>query len=819
MNYLRILFLSILSGNMFYLSADQNPERQFAFRNYQRYYQKAAVDQENEKIEALRDLRTYFHTHPYRVAKELVTKEAPTYLSLLNEDGLFSDMIATEKSFEKENTYQKGFKNTVDDQVGIFIGDALSRIYAISAEFRKGNLTESDALSDKVLKAIIHYGNLEITRPNDKPRFHASCFAIPSAASNIYFALLEKMDEVERGHTSSLLKDACDMLKVLGLQAYTQPLRNDPTDDDIVSIERFRNHVWWVGGNALAYRSLLPVAAMYSSVPMVDVLAEVCQRGISLTSQTTYEDAFWTEGFTADGAGWGHGKQCLIWGYPIDGTFNALNMLGMLKGTPWAKKLSPENVQALMTFFRGGNWYYYKGYRLPGIDRNSYVYNPEEKSIPYLKMLNKILADWSSSFTEEELKELRQLKREAAKNRIHMAGYPQGIYQGSRWFFNNDDLIKKTENAHIFVNMASFRTDGLESAEFADNYNFYPTDGMTLFQREGNEYFQVMGGWDITATPGVTAREGMEKLIPVTNWRGYCSKHNYAAASTSGGENAVAGYIFDKMHGADKKDVNDKGDIRVDNDVLYNFQAYKGYFIIGDYFVALGAGITNHEPAQEGTIRTTIDQTAWVAPVSVLEKNKVQELGEDTLMIHPKSRNIWVTQKDKFSYAVLPEYTSRFYVACEKRKADWAKMNPVNAKFKTLSTEIPTVRMWIDHGQSPRNDQYGYVVYTGAGQPAYKFPFEVLRNDTLIQAVRSLDRKVTEAVFYSEKSVLKGKGLTLQVSSPCTVLIEESDSEKRITVTDALMDNSLDSITVHLNGKLIEIAMPGGIYCGKPVTL
>ena len=140
------------------------------------------------------------------------------------------------------------------------------------------------------------------------------------------------------------------MLKVLGLQAYTQPLRHDETDKNVVSIERFRNHVWWVGGNALAYRSLLPVAAMYSSVPMVDALAEVCRRGISVTSQLTLHDSFWTEGFTADGAGWGHGKQCLIWGYPIDGTFNALNMLGMLKGTPWAERLSRENAQVILNF-------------------------------------------------------------------------------------------------------------------------------------------------------------------------------------------------------------------------------------------------------------------------------------------------------------------------------------------------------------------------------------------------------------------------------------------------------------------------------------
>ena len=199
------------------------------------------------------------------------------------------------------------------------------------------------------------------------------------------------MDDAEGGKGGTLLQEACDMLKTIALQAWTQPLRHDETDENVVSISRFRNHVWWVGGNALAYRSLLPVAAMYRSIPMIDLLAEVCQRGISMTSQTTYSDAFWTEGFTADGAGWGHGKQCLIWGYPIDGTSNALKMLNMLKGSPWAKNLGRDNVQALLNFLRGGAWYYYKGYRLPCLDRGSYVYNPTELSIPYAGMLDNLI--------------------------------------------------------------------------------------------------------------------------------------------------------------------------------------------------------------------------------------------------------------------------------------------------------------------------------------------------------------------------------------------------------------------------------------------
>ena len=180
------------------------------------------------------------------------------------------------------------------------------------------------------------------------------------------------------------------------------------------------------------------------------------------------------------------------------------------------------------------------------MDRATAQYNPAGKDIRTLLMVRKLLKDWLDSFDSKQREELRNFQKDAEKHQLKMNGYADGLYNGTRWFFNNDKLIKKNERYHILVNMASVRCDGLESAiNFADEYNFYPTDGMTLFQRKGNEYTTVIGAWDVTATPGVTAREGMDKLVPTTNWRGYCSKHNFAGAATSGGVNAVAGYLFD----------------------------------------------------------------------------------------------------------------------------------------------------------------------------------------------------------------------------------------------------------------------------------
>lgn len=773
----------------------QEAEQQAAFDNYRRYARQASAPADPAKEQAILAYRNRFAQEGYRKFGTSA-KGWEKNASLLQDNGTFSDL--------DDRNVGKSFDGN-EANSGAVIVEALNRLWNLSEAFKENRIdtTQQAALWDKWQKGILHYGKLETGRPNNSRRFHSSCFAIPTAAVNIYFAHLALMDQVEQGtNQDPQLSAVCDMLKMLGLQAWTQPYRNDETDQNVVQINRFRNHVWWVGGNALGYRSLLPVAFMFRSVGMVDLLAEICQRAISATSQNTYYESFWNEGFTADGAGWGHGKQCLIWGYPIDGTLNALNMLSMLKGSPWEQKLTRENVEALMNYFRGGNYYYYKGYNLPCLDRYSMSYNPKASAIRYTGMLKQLLNGWSSYFTEAEQQEIKQLLAESRENDIRMEPYAEH-YNGTRWFFNNDDLIKKNSRYHIMVNMASIRCDGLESATgFADNYNFYTADGATFFQKNGDEYRKAFGAYDVTALPGVTAREGMDKLTPVTNWRGYCSRHNFAAAATRGGENAVAGFIYEKMNGSDKDGVNDLGDKAVKNPSLYGVKAYKAYFMLGDYMVALGAGITNKQPEQEGNIRTTIEQTEQTGKVYTYPGKGIE----------------WTVQQGKFAYSVFPKYKQRVHSVCEKRKTDWLKMNLDNKKKKDLPAEVDIFSLWIDHGPAPKNDTYGYAVYAGEGMPAQKYPFEVLRNDTLVQAVRSTDRKVTEAVFYSKGETLKAKHLSLSASAPCTVLIEEEEDSYVLAVTDASMDASLKEIALTFNGKIIQIPMPQGMLCGKPAV-
>lgn len=211
----------------------------------------------------------------------------------------------------------------------------------------------------------------------------------------------------------------------------------------------------------------------------------------------------------------------------------------------------------------------------------------------------------------------------------------------------------------------------MESAgNFADEFNIYTNDGLTLFQRKGDEYRKIIGAMDLTAMPGVTAREGERRLKPITNWRGFCSKYNFAGAATDGGGNAVAGYLFEKMDATSKEK-----DVKMENPVAFGVRAYKSYFMLGDYLIALGAGVTNLQPEQEGNIRTSIEQTAHQGKVTLYDGKKRWQPSSGIHSLIEKGKPLWILQEGGFAYAPLSELSSKSFFLCESRPNEWVKRN------------------------------------------------------------------------------------------------------------------------------------------------
>ena len=437
-----------------------------------------------QKETSILEFRTFFAKNAYRDHELKKTKKTlEECIALLDKDGVFSDLREIQEQIIVEK-WPTSKSNSIQGKTAEIIAEAYNRVWRISETYRNNSI-DIDSLTPlqvNLLKAIVNYSKIEVSRVDVSARFHASCFAIPTAAINSYFCLLTLMDATEKNNTTNtLVIKANKLLKEVGMQSWTQPIRNDDTDKNVVQVDRFRGHVWWVAGNGLSYRSVFPAAIMMKSIAMVDVLAEVAQKGLSNVSQNTYESAFWTEGMTSDGAGWGHGRQSNIWGYPIAGTANALSLMRVLKGSAWDKKFTDQNKGALLNYIRGSSWYYYKGFAPICVGRTNMLYKPKKTPAKSILLIKSILKSFQASFSQEEIKELNQLKSEIENNNVSMNTYDGGIYAGARYFYNNDDLVQKTDTHYALVNMASIRVNGNES-------NYLPLMGIIFSQTMGCPY-------------------------------------------------------------------------------------------------------------------------------------------------------------------------------------------------------------------------------------------------------------------------------------------------------------------------------------------
>lgn len=292
-----------------------------------------------------------------------------------------------------------------------------------------------------------------------------------------------------------------------------------------------------------------------------------------------------------------------------------------------------------------------------------------------------------------------------------------------------------------------------------------------------------------------------------------CSKYNFAGAATDGGGNAVAGYLFEKMDATSKEK-----DVKMENPVAFGVRAYKSYFMLGDYLIALGAGVTNLQPEQEGNIRTSIEQTAHQGKVTLYDGKKRWQPSSGIHSLIEKGKPLWILQEGGFAYAPLSELSSKSFFLCESRPNEWVKRNLVNKGKKNLPVQADLLRVWVDHGRNVENDVYGYVVYAGEGLPPQENPFDILRNDTLVQAVQSADEKVLEAVFYRADETVQWSGLPVKTSVPCVLLIERIGEEYSVSVTDPTMNVHLKQVKVEIGDVAIDITLPSGKECGKCVT-
>lgn len=750
--------------------------------------------------------------------------------SLLGADGVFRDMVVQEKMY-RENLDSFYTVEFASFEYSRFLIQCLARLWKIAEQYRGEEVVDQQSLQ-KLYTGIIHYGKLELDRPGNRFQHTHSDYHIAAIAINMYFCLYHSMEAVrkEKRGISDLQRKTCQVLMEMGKESWTVAKKGDSTDVRPFQLARFRGHTWWINGNAIEFRPIYPCALMMHSTEMVDIIQTIASKAITHTYAEITDTAFWREGITPDGGSWTYGRQHRPWAYPYRGVRAVVQRMAEFRGTPWEISMTKEKAEILLTLIRGSSFYHYQNFIPPGFERQNFNYGwMKPTEIPSSRLARQLITSFPEHFTETQLEELKAFHEFGSGNNLFQAPVLNSDYTGSRYFFLQDDLIRKTKEYYVLINMASRRTDGVESAlHIADYHNYFGADGSTFLMREGSDYQLALGAFEITSYPGVTARHGDDMLIHGRNLMGHCSMHNVAAGVVTR-EGSCAGFIFEKMRGLDKYKSWQLPDTAFENDQpwLYGVTAHKAYFWFGDLMVALGCGISNKRTDFDAEIRTTLDQRTFQGEVNVGGLMLTTTRPDTHIIIKPAGGN-QPPQKIShhgFTYEIIPEQTpGTVHLSVQSRPTRWDALNLQNTDIPNKPVRAEILQIWIDHGKIPVEDTYGYIIHCNAQAPGQDL--NVVMNTTSIQSVSNSDCTHIQAIFY-QTDTLRCADLRFHVSAACAFSAQIQDDQLMIGVSDAKMDLSLSAILVTTNMRLadakriteglyqVSIPLPTGKYRGK----
>ncbi len=301
---------------------------------------------------------------------------------------------------------------------------------------------------------------------------------------------------------------------------------------------------------------------------------------------------------------------------------------------------------------------------------------------------------------------------------------------------------------------------------------------------DGDEYTNVFPTYDWTHTPGTTTPTMMPTSHPSL---GRFTNGTSFAIGANNGKYGSTAYKMSK----------------------YGTTVNKGYFFFDDEFVALGSGIssTNGNP-----IHTTLNQVEaedLVVDGTAVSKGVGQSYTPKYIYNGKVGYIIPNNQKVKVSYDAQKDVPSL-----------WSEEEKQN-----LSTDVFTA--YFDHGVKPSQASYAYIVVPNKTQSeisnyANNIPVTIVSNTADVQAVRHDGLKQTQINFYKAGSLEYKSGYTVTVDKPCSLIIDESGAQRKITVAvDETNPQTGVAVVIENSGKKTTTGFMSkkAPYAGEPLTL
>ncbi|HZY64192.1 MAG TPA: polysaccharide lyase family 8 super-sandwich domain-containing protein [Edaphobacter sp.] len=363
------------------------------------------------------------------------------------------------------------------------------------------------------------------------------------------------------------------------------------------------------------------------------------------------------------------------------------------------------------------------------------------------------------------------------------AGAPE--FAGNKQFWCSDFMAHRRKSFYTSVKMLSKRMLNGEQVNSEGKKSQHLSDGVNFLYLTGDEYKDIFPVWDWTKLPGTTTIQGTLQT----------GEKNPIGAR---GKTTFTGGVSDGTYGMAAMDL-----------VRGNLVAKKAWFFFDDSYAGLGAAITLSDDSEHDVV-TDVNQPRLLGDVFT---SQTQHSFRGGLQTFKADRGTWVYH-NHVGYIFGPN--SQVSLSVGPQTGRWSDIGTGSNQLVTL----PVFNLWIDHGRSPHDATYQYVVLPDVSKrktaERSRHPtLDVLSNTRDVQAVYSRSLRLVEIAFRRPALLVTPLG-RIEVDHSCLLMVKQMTGGWRITASNP--ENEPLNLNVNANGKRIAIPLPGGNFAGSSVT-
>ncbi|MBD8487771.1 DNRLRE domain-containing protein [Echinicola sp. CAU 1574] len=490
------------------------------------------------------------------------------------------------------------------------------------------------------------------------------------------------------------------------------------------------------------------------------------------------------EGIQADGSYAAHGQQLYIYGYGLEFIQGIRNIAIYVAGTQY--QIAPEKIAIFSNFVRNG---FIKTSRGKYVDFNVFG---RGVSRPNTGRAN------TSQVSKVKLFDLPAYTSfyDTVISRMNGSEDPSFGVQAEHFNYWNTDYAVHHRPGYMFgLRTVSTRTMKSEMGNGENLKGTYLTEGATYIAVNGDEYYNIFPAWEWNKVPGTTVPE-------ITN---YPTRSSWG---TNPGKSAFVGGVSDGKYGANVFAMDD-----------YNTQAKKAWFFFDDEIVCLGAGISSSASQK---INTTMNQSLLDGDVVVSESGSIQTLSEG---LHNYSSGLDWVWHDSVAYLFPQGGNIRL-----SNDVQTGNSYDINHSYYSSNDPISkdVFKLWIDHGLSPSNDHYEYIVVPGMNSAAAMSSYDdsnivVLANTDSVQVVKHAALDIWQLAFY-KAGIFEAEGVKVKVDKPLVLQLKGvSSGEVEVFAAEPTQSAGISArIGLEADGfdgmKMLDLEFPSGLMAGSTVS-